>query len=171
MSDPLTNPYAPPAEAPPAGIGAGGSTRDASDYSSEQRNVLILILLCIVTLGLYPGIWYVRRARFLESLDSDKKLGPLPWFSLALLAALVLAAIAGVETEVVRLIEAASGLANLFLAFRVAAVLRSDFARTGRFIGISTAGVFFFGCLYLQHLLNEAAEVPARRGTAEARSS
>jgi hypothetical protein len=38
----------------------------------------------------------------------------------------------------------------------------SDFARTGRFIGVSGAGVFFFGCLYLQHVMNEAAATPAR---------
>ena len=121
-----------------------------------------MILLWVVTLGVYAGIWYVRRARFFDGLDASKKLGLLPWLSVALLAFLLLASAAGAERDLIRLIEAASGLTNLFLAFRMAAILRSDFARTGRFIGFSSFGVFFFGCLYLQHVMNEAAEVPAR---------
>ena len=53
-------------------------------------------------------------------------------------------------------LEAVAGILQLFLAFRTAHILRSDIARTGRLIGISGMGVFFFGCLYLQHVMNAA---------------
>jgi hypothetical protein len=162
VSDPLTNPYAPPAAPPAPAIAAGPDGHARSNYEGERRNVLLLVVLCIFTLGLYPGIWYVRRARFVDSLDANKKIGPLPWVSLGLLVVLIVAS-ASAEKDLSRLMQLLSGLANLFLAFRVAAILRSDFARTGRLIGISTLGVFFFGCLYLQHVLNEAAAVRARR--------
>jgi hypothetical protein len=58
-------------------------------------------------------------------------------------------------------LQLALTVTNLGLAFRVAAILRSDFARTGRLIRISGVGVFFFGCLYLQRVMNVAADTPA----------
>jgi hypothetical protein len=61
-----------------------------------------------------------------------------------------------------RMMQLVSGLVSLFVSFRVAAILRSDFARTGRIIAVSSVAVFFFGCVYLQHVINEAAVVPAR---------
>ena len=163
VSDPLTNPYAPPAEPPAPPIDAGPDGRARSNYKGERRNVLLLVALCVVTLGLYPGIWYVRRARFVDALDANKRIGRLPWISLGLLVVLLVVSAAGTQKDVFRLIQLLSGLVNMFLAFRIAAILRSDFARTGRVIVISTLGVFFFGCLYLQHVLNEAANVPSRR--------
>jgi hypothetical protein len=163
VSDPLTNPYAPPAEPPAAAITDGTDEHARSNYEGQRRNVLLLVVLCVFTFGLYPGIWYVRRARFVDSLDANKKIAPLPWLSLGLLVVLIVASAASAEKDLSRLIQLLSGLVNLFLAFRVAAILRSDFARTGRPIAISTLGVFFFGCLYLQHVLNEAAAVRARR--------
>jgi len=63
-----------------------------------------------------------------------------------------------------QLARIASTIMGLIVAFRAARILRSDCARTGRGLGLSYsgAGVFFFGCLYLQHLINEAADAPAR---------
>jgi len=135
----------------------------AIELQGRTANVLLLVALCVVTLGLYPGIWYVRRARFVDALDANKRIGRLPWVSLGLLVVLIVVSAAGTQKDVFRLIQLLSGLVNMFLAFRIAAILRSDFARTGRVIVISTLGVFFFGCLYLQHVLNEAANVPSRR--------
>ena len=47
-------------------------------------------------------------------------------------------------------------------AFRARAILRSDFARTRRQLDVSGAGTLFFGPIYLQHAINEAADTPAR---------
>jgi hypothetical protein len=161
---PLYNPYAPPAAPEAPGIDASEpGARAPSRYDVERRNVMLLILLSLVTLGVYPAIWYVRRAPFLDSLDARKRVGKLPWVSLVLTGALITSTLAGVPEEIVSVVQLASGLFGLFLAFRVADILRSDFARTGRLIGISGVGVFFFGCLYLQHVMNEAADTPGRR--------
>ena len=123
--------------------------------------MLIVFALCVVTFGLYPTFWYLRRARFLDSLSADKKVGLLPWVLLALDAALIV--LSAVQADgAARVAQLGAGGASLFLGFRVAAILRSDFARTGRLLDLSGAGVFFFGCLYLQHVINEAAEKPAR---------
>jgi hypothetical protein len=161
-SNPLTNPYAPPATPvePPV------DERDAtlSSYEDERRSVLLLVMLSILTLGIYPVVWYLRRTRFLDSLDADKRVGVLPWIALGLAVLLFGVAAARAEEGAVRAVQLASGITSLVLAFRVAHILRSDLARSGRgLIRVSSAGVFFFGCLYLQHVMNQAAATPARR--------
>jgi hypothetical protein len=171
MPDPPFNPYAPPAEPPalvPAEL-AGVLLREGgrSSYEGERRNVAYLLLLCIVTMGFYPSFWFVRRAPFLDSVDADRKLGGLPWLSVAACVMLVVFSFSQDRDaiQIARLIESAI---SLFLAFRTARILRSDFARTGRTVGVSSLGVFFFGCLYLQHVMNEAADEPARPARAAA---
>jgi hypothetical protein len=159
--DPFSNPYAPPATEIPSRT-AGG---DGFSYANERRSVWLLILLVIVTFTIYSPVWYVRRARFFDSLSADKKVGPLPWIFVVALALNFIAAVAGASDPILRVAQLFSGISSLAVAFRMAHILRSDFARTGRQIGVSGAGVFFFGCLYLQHVLNEAADTPARLPT------
>jgi len=156
------NPYAPPSAEVSAAAAPGGRRYSRSDYRPERRSVLLMILLSVVTLGVYPMVWYLRRAPFLDALPADKKVGAMPWIAVALFGVVFVVAAARLPEGAVRFAQLASGIMNLVLAFRVAHILRSDFARSGRIIGVSTAGVFFFGCLYLQHVMNEAAEVPAR---------
>jgi len=158
--DPLSNPYAPPAS--PLALAGTQDGSSVSSYEGERRSVVLLILLSVVTLGIYPVVWYVRRAPFLDSLSADKKVGGLPWAAVLLLVVSFAVAFGRAGEGIVRLTQLASGIMNLVLAFRVAHILRSDFARTGRLIGVSGAGVFFFGCLYLQHVINEAASTPGR---------
>jgi hypothetical protein len=165
-TEPTYNPYAAPAVNLP---GIGGDVVDGeggASYADERRSVLFLIFLSIITVGIYPVVWYLRRRRFLDSLHADEKMRG--WAAAPLIALLVAigvaVAITLVEAEgaiqVVRLIPA---VVNLFVAFRVAGILRSDIARTGRNVHVSGAGTFFFGALYLQHVINEAASQPARR--------
>lgn len=119
-----------------------------------------MILLSIVTVGVYPAFWYLRRAPFLDSLSSDKKLGGLQWAYLAMYVIIFVVALVPAAHEMLRPVQLVASIVNLVVAFRVAHILRSDFARTGRFTGVSGLGVFFFGCLYLQHVMNEAAGTP-----------
>jgi hypothetical protein len=163
LPDPLTNPYAPPAA--PASPRHGDTEPHApkpSRYEGERRSVLLLLVLSIITLGVYPSLWYVLRTRFLDSLDANKKVGPWPWVNVVLTAMVFVASVARAHEDLVRILQLGGGITSLSLAFRVAGILRSDFARTGRFIGVSSLGVFFFGCVYLQHVINEAADTPAR---------
>ena len=158
--DPLTNPYAPPK----AESASGRSTR-RSRYEDERRSVVLVLLLSVVTFGVYPAFWYVRRTPFFDRLDSDKRVDGLQWVTLVLTFALLAVAAAQAPLRVpegaLRAVQLAAGVANLILAFRVAHMLRSDFARTGRLIRISSLWVFFFGCLYLQYIINQAADTPA----------
>jgi hypothetical protein len=157
--DPLTNPYAPPApQAPPETSTVRGAR---SDYDGERRSVLLMVLLSIVTVGLYPSIWYIRRTPFLDSRRADKRVGILPWCVLLLFATVFVTSAAKAPPPLVNSVQLFSGIMNLVLAFRVAGILRSDFARTGRLVDVSGVGVFFFGCLYLQHVINQAADTPA----------
>jgi hypothetical protein len=96
---------------------------------------LLLVLLCVVTLGIYPPIWYLRRRRFLDSLAADVRLGALPWALLVtnvMLVGVLMAKLPEGPRLVARL---GSTIMGLIVAFRTAHIL---------------------------HLINEAADTPAR---------
>lgn len=59
------------------------------------------------------------------------------------------------------LFSLAAGIGALIANFRVLHILRSDSARTGRFLDFSTLGTFFLGIHYLQYKINQLAEMPA----------
>jgi hypothetical protein len=118
-----------------------------------------------VTFGIYPVIWLFRRRRFLDGLDADARLGKaLPSFIAASYALLVaLGAWEGATGSrdgegPIRLVQGMGGIAMLVAVFRVARMLRSDFNRSGRFLTVSGVATFFFGTLYLQYKINEAAD-------------
>lgn len=51
---------------------------EPADTPLRRRRVIVMLLLTIVTLGNYPAIWYLRRWRALNGLDSPRKLVPWP---------------------------------------------------------------------------------------------
>jgi len=59
-------------------------------------------------------------------------------------------------------VQLVGGIATVLANFRVLNILRSDAARTGRFLEFSTIGTFFFGVFYLQYKMNQLADQPAR---------
>jgi hypothetical protein len=165
-TNPLQNPYAPPAttRADPLGTGAG-SAHDS--YRAERRSVLFLVFLTFITLGIYPSVWFFRRRRFLDSLDSTVKLGGMAAAPLVatLVSFVVSFALAFLDSppEVDRAVSTGLAAVSIVAAFRVANILRSDFARTGRLLGVSGVATFFFNALYLQYKINQAADTPAVR--------
>jgi hypothetical protein len=156
--DPLQNPYAPPA-APTAPQQDRAQGARAS-YRNERRSVLLVIGLTVITLGFYPAIWFLRRRAFIDSLDSTVKLGNLAAVPLCAAVVAFGTGFFGLPRDVDRAVDIAIGAASIVTAFRVARILRSDFARTGRFLSVSSAGTFFFGVLYLQYKINQAADTP-----------
>src|SRR5262245_31967789 len=60
------NPYAPPT-ASVASVGAAAS-------GLKRRNLVVMFLLIIVTLGIYYPVWFFRRRPGLNRLDSPRKL-------------------------------------------------------------------------------------------------
>jgi hypothetical protein len=155
------DPYAPPVE-PSRDEERNPLPRGVSDYAGERRPVVLLILLSVVTLGIYPIIWLFRRRAFLDSLDSDAKLGNIPTVVAVMygtdVGIGVWSSMAKAGEGLDRLVQIAAGITMLIAVFRVAHILRSDFARSGRFIGVSGVMVFFFGTLYLQYKMNQAAD-------------
>jgi hypothetical protein len=155
--DPLQNPYAPPAAAPQQGPVA----RDGhASYRDERRSVLLVVGLTVITLGFYPAIWFLRRRAFVDSLDSTVKLGSMAAVPLCAAVVAFGTGFFGLPRDVDRAVDLGLGAASIITAFRVARILRSDFARTGRFLRVSSVATFFFGALYLQHKINQAADTP-----------
>ncbi len=158
--NPLETPSAPPAPAPPAPL--GGQARGG--YQDERRSVLLLLVLSIITLGIYPAVWFFRRRRFLDSLDSSEKLGSMAAAPLVATVLSLACSFLALPSDVERPLSIAFGAVTIITAFRVAKMLRSDFARTGRFLSVSGVATFFFNALYLQYKINQAADTPPAKG-------
>jgi len=164
------NPYAPPADADAELDDEGSEWRRAkrNPFEDERRSVLVCVALAFVSCGLYTPIWLIRRQRFLDALRADKKLGMLPTVALlSYIATFGLAFIGGAAQAheilaVERIVSVAGGILTLVTNFRVAAILRSEFARTGRFLSVSGVGTFFLGIFYLQYKINQGADVAPR---------
>jgi len=146
------NPYAPPAEVSMA-------VAAPSEFAGETRSVALCVVLTVVTLGVYPPVWLLRRQPFLDRLATNERLGSLPRVVLALEAAQLLLIIGGAKVAPLRsFISLVAAVALLVACFRVRAMLQSDFRRTGSAIRLSGAATFFFGIHYLQYKINRAAE-------------
>ena len=159
------NPYAPPAEPDFVRDDDGDGTRGApSDYSSESRPVVLCILLTLVTCGFYQSIWLLRRGPFLDRLNASKRLGTtLPIFVLVSGLGSFVVALAGKDAASVQpLVGLVGTIAAIIANFRVADILRSDAARTGRFVRVSSLWTFLLGIYYLQYKINRLAETSAR---------
>lgn len=152
QSDGLPNPYAPPATASLPQRGALGGA-----YASQRQSVLVLIVLSVITIGIYPAVWFLLRQSFLDSLDSGPKLGALAFGPLAANLLSIGLAFAGLPESASRVVGYGLGAVSIVTAFRVAAILRSNFARTGRPLKVSRLLTFVFNIFYLQHVINRAA--------------
>ncbi len=165
MSDLLENPYAPPT--------VEARVRRRSRFERERRSVLVAIVLSVVTLGLYQCVWFMLRQPFLDSLDSDKKLGALGRGPLMTAVAFWIISIAAVvvpdAAPLVTPVSIGGGVVMLIASFRVMRILRSNFARTGRSLQVSAIATFLFGTLYLQFKINQAADIPAHRRSKSAK--
>lgn len=160
-ADLLDNPYAPPAAEQATAKQAGRKRRrQRSPYEDERRSILLLIGLTVATLGIYSVVWFIRRRHFLDSLQADVKLGTMAMAPLVATAVSVVLAFVGLPPELDQALSVGAGVVSVVTAFRVAHVLRSDFARTGSFIRVSGVATFFFGALYLQYVINRAADAP-----------
>jgi hypothetical protein len=159
--DPRGDAYAPPAAATEAPTGTAAHAGSGT-YRDERRSVPLLVVLTILTLGFYPAVWFLRRRDFLDARDARKKLGPLAAAPLVVMVILYAQAFVALPAEAENLVNVVCAVVSLVAAYRVAAILRSDFARTGRFLKVSGAGTFFFNALYFQYKINQAADMPAR---------
>jgi hypothetical protein len=151
--------------APPRTESAPREKRRArrNPFEAERRSVLLVVLLSVVTFGLYASIWYIRRTPFVNGLKSDKRLEPfLPWALLGTeIVVFVVALVAGaaeVQVDVSRPVSMVAGILAIIIRFRIAHILRSHFARSGIVMSVSGPATFFLGMLYLQWVINNAAD-------------
>lgn len=150
------NPYAPPREPIAPARARKRKVRGEPSFEGERRSWPFVLTMQIVTLGLYEWVWLWRRAPFLNALESDKKINavvPMLLFALELVAFVV--SVGGVET---RPFTTPLAIVVLVLRFRVARILRSHFAYSGRALVVSGLYTFVFGVMYLQHTINRGAD-------------
>lgn len=159
------------------------TTVGARQFPLKRRRVITMIILFIVTLGAYYGVWFLRRRAALNALDSPRKLGV--WPSIAYLtycAAAFVYAIATAEevpapndgAEIfLQLAQLGTGLWMLLQNFYVRDILQDHLAGPGEQVPrlallsthpaqLSGLMTFFFQIFYLQYVINRtiAADSP-----------
>jgi len=146
-------------------------------------SILVMILLYVVTLGLYPAIWFLRRRAALNALDSPRKLARWPFYSLLgytmFSACIRLAASpdAGPQVQdqsvvlLEQLVRIALGLIMILQAFRVREILEDHLEGSGPDDGLmrnlaressrlSGLATFFLSVFYLQWVINQRIAAP-----------
>ncbi|MFW5740294.1 MAG: hypothetical protein ACOC1F_08005 [Myxococcota bacterium] len=136
-------------------------------HPQHVQGVLTLMLLNIVSCGIYAAYWYLMRQPLVDSLHSQSKVGRgMPTFVIAgsainiagvAFAILLFEAdpVVGPSLEIVaRLAGFAAGIVNLILAFKVRAALLDHTRRYEPGYSVSAVATFFFNVLYLQYKIN-----------------
>ena len=143
----------------------------------EETSVWVIILLSIVSLGLYLPVWFLTRREAINQLRSRHKIG---WGMLAFLlllqiadvVALIVSARAGLSMEEPDVFAFGAWIVILIQSFKVRQILLDHFSaqESGPFSGtislqrdVSLSGVatFFFHIFYLQYKINRFLEAPA----------
>ena len=160
-----TNPYAPPKAV----------VADISSANLKRRSLILMLVLMVVTLGLYYPIWFLRRRAALNRLDSPRKLRKWPfvvfivWFVLQVVLGIA-AGSAPLEQVIGRgdvlmlnLLQLAFGILMLVQNFFTKDILEDHLAGPGDQIPnplfvdtvkLSGLMTFLFQIFYLQFVIN-----------------
>jgi hypothetical protein len=165
------NPYAPPK----AAVG------DVSPTGLKRRSVLLMIVLTLVTIGLYYPIWFLRRRPALNRLDSPRKLRLWPfavftaWFVFQFMVGFAAALrprgqVTGGEASLLfNLLQLGINILMLVQSFFTKDILEDHLAGPGDDVpnplfvdSVKLSGVmtFFFQIFYLQYVINRYIAVP-----------
>jgi len=166
MENPMeTNPYAPPKAA----------VADLSPTGLKRRSVILMLLLSIVTFGLYFPIWFLRRRAALNRLDSPRKLRLWPfviavtWFVFHLIVGIAAGsaplgqAISERAALTLNLVRFTVGILMLVQSFYTKDILEDHLAGPGDelpnpllvdTVKLSGVMTFFFQIFYLQYVIN-----------------
>jgi len=141
----------------------------------KKRGVIVMIVLTILTLGFYYPVWFLRRRRGLNALDSPRKL-PL-WPFVLLLILFIAEFIVGLMAQGRPVEEAigagpslalsvarlATGVLVLIQCFRIKDILEDHLAgpegaerltMLSTQVQLSGLMTFLFTIYYLQHVIN-----------------
>jgi len=147
--DEAQDPYRPP------GWASSGTPLTAE---LPKTSVLVMILLMVVTLGLYIPFWFLRRRKILNQLSPERRVdGWIAALVALYVGAFVLGLVAGLvgappgQTFLLwaRFVEVGRGILTLVLGFQVKAILEENYPDH-----ISGVGTFFLSIFYLQYKVN-----------------
>ena len=161
---PIDNPYSVGESALTVGTAPAIDEDEAQAHISFPRmSVALLLVLSVVTLGIYIPLWYMSRLEPLNRIQNVDKLRSTPF-----VVVLVLYAISALLTIVSivldlgvaemqgldafeRMVNIVGGITLLVQSFKIKRMLE-------RYTGqpYSGPGTFFFQYLYLQHKMNSA---------------
>jgi hypothetical protein len=144
----------------------------------KKKSVIILILLCMITFGIYPYIWYIKRAKELDNLQTkSKSKKSFAIFSLVLFILIYLGLIGLSIYSTSSSIQPASsisdiplvfliilitlgclililGISILVLSFNYRKILNEVLENKGINVKVSALFTLFFHFLYLQYEIN-----------------
>jgi len=155
----------------------------SSGIGLRRRSVILMIILTVVTIGFYYPIWFLRRRRGLNSLNSPRKLAI--WPLILLLAVFVIEFSVGLISgprppeEIIGttaalfldVLQLAVGILIVVQCFFIKDILedhllgpeesapRTIFADQAKLSGVMT---LIFTIFYLQHGINRVVQQPAR---------
>jgi hypothetical protein len=169
------------AQAAPSGVPADSPAPAGPQL--EKANVAWLVVLTILTLGLYYPLWFVRRRSGINGLRSGEKLGLaiflvvfVVWLTdLALNFGKDYLNLLGLHSSLRWLdgfdgvVTLAVGVLMLIQAFKVGRILEAHIAESAAGVfansislaqgaSLSRVATFFFGIFYLQYKINEMVE-------------
>jgi len=155
---------------------------DAAKPVLWSRNLLVMFVLCVVTLGFYHPVWFLRRRAALNHLESPVKLALWPlaiYFAFLVLVVVVSVATAGVPADKRYGLDLTFSIGRLAVAilvvvqaFKVKRILEDHLAGPGdtvvRELGqepvmLSGLLTFFLSIFYLQYMINHwvVADTPS----------
>lgn len=157
------NPYAPPTAV----------VADQGMPLFKRRSVVLMILLMVISFGLYVPVWFLRRRDVFNQLDSPRKLQAWPFVALlvAMILNLALNVVIGITGPqvipsavmlLVLVVRMALGIWLIVQSFKTRDILEdhlagpsdgspSMFTERVKLSGLMT---FFFQTLYLQYIIN-----------------
>ena len=141
----------------------------------KRRNVVLMIAFTLITLGFYYPLWFLRRRRALNQLDSPRKLRLWPFVLAA--AFFVVSFVVGFAAApgtveqtfgqgpalLLSIIELGVGILLLVQCFIIKDILEDHLAGPedavatplmSRSASLSGLATFFFQIYYLQHVIN-----------------
>jgi uncharacterized protein DUF4234 len=141
----------------------------------KQRSLLLMIVLAVVTFGLYYPIWFLRRRAALNGLDSPRKLQRWPFLLfLAFVALQFIVSIASGSEPLEQTIGAGASLLLDLMQLAVAVLMvvqcflikdiledhlagpedKLSSSISSDTVKLSALMTFFFQIFYLQHVIN-----------------
>jgi uncharacterized membrane protein len=138
----------------------------------KRHNIALMVLLTIVTAGIYYPLWFLLRRDDLNKLNATEKLGTVPFvlaaasFGIILVLNVVSSAAESAIAEVVsRLIQITVGILLLIQCFKVRRIVEAHLQESLQELSdqphlkhaesaLSGVAVFFLTIFYLQYVIN-----------------